>query len=207
MIYCLTGEILYLDSVNMSAVIDCGGVGYKLTVSSNAVTMLSGEGVGAKARVFTYMAVREDGVELYGFATGEELSIFKLLISVSGVGPKAAISILSSMSSQDLINAIVAEDAKAISRAPGVGAKTAARLVLELHDKVEKNYFTTKMPDAAPQKSGKASAVQKGHLSDARDALLVLGYSRSEVAQALTGLDPTDDTEEIIRKALGKLMK
>ncbi len=206
MIYCLTGELLYLNATNMTAVIDCAGVGYKVCASGNAITMLSSKGEGAKVRVFTYMSVREDAVELYGFANEEELDLFKLLISVSGVGPKAAISILSVMSAQELINVIVAEDAKAISRAPGVGAKTAARVVLELHDKVEKNFFVSAAP-APAVKGSRASAKATGHLSDARDALLVLGYSRSEVANALTGIDAKLDTEEIIRIALAKLMK
>lgn len=206
MIYCLTGELLSLNASTMTAVIDCCGVGYKLCISSNATTLLAGAESGAKVRVFTYMAVREDGVELFGFATEEELDIFKLLISVSGVGPKAAISILSVMSAQELINVIVAEDAKAISRAPGVGAKTAARVVLELHDKVEKNFFVS-APAAPVQKGSKTAKRATGHLNDAKDALLVLGYSRSEVANALTGVDPSLDTEDIIRLALGKLMK
>ena len=201
MIYCLSGELLFLNATAMTAVIDCGGVGYKLTVSSNAVTMLAEAGEGAKVRAFTYMAVREDAVELYGFANEEELELFKILITVSGVGPKAAISILSVMSAQELINTIVAEDTKAISRAPGVGAKTAARIILELHDKIEKNFFVSQTP--VPQKTiGKKSTKATGHLSDARDALLVLGYSRSEVANALTGADPSMDTEDIIRTAL-----
>ncbi len=206
MIYCLTGELLSLNASTMTAVIDCCGVGYKVSISSNATSLLAGAESGAKVRVFTYMAVREDGVELFGFASEEELDIFKLLISVSGVGPKAAISILSVMSAQELINVIVAEDAKAISRAPGVGAKTAARVVLELHDKVEKNFFVSHAP--TPKTAGAArGAKQTGHLSDAKDALLVLGYSRSEVANALTGVDPALDTEDIIRLALAKLMK
>ena len=122
------------------------------------------------------------------------------------MGPKAAISILSVMSAQELINTIVAEDAKAISRAPGVGAKTAARVVLELHDKIEKNFFV--VPVDAPRKAqGAKGAKATGHLNDAKDALLVLGYSRTEVANALTGVDPSKDTEDIIRIALSKLMK
>ena len=206
MIYCLSGELLYLNAVSMSAVVDCGGVGYKLTASGNAISMLSAKGEGAKVRVFTYMAVREDAVELFGFANAEELDIFKLLITVSGVGPKAAISILSVMSAQELINTIVAEDAKSISRAPGVGAKTAARIVLELHDKIEKNFFVSSA-ETAKKLPGTKATKTTGHLSDAKDALLVLGYSRTEVANALTGIDPTLDTEEIIRVALAKLMK
>ncbi len=206
MIYCLTGELLYLNATSMTAVIDCAGVGYKLTVSGNAVTKLAGAGEGSKVRIFTYMSVKEDAVDLYGFDSDEELEIFKLLISVSGVGPKAAISILSVMSAQELINTIVAEDAKAISRAPGVGAKTAARVVLELHDKIEKNFFVSQTE--APRKAPGAKAVKTtGHLNDAKDALLVLGYSRTEVANALTGISPSLDTEEIIRIALAKLMK
>ena len=206
MIYCLTGELLYLNAATMTAVIDCAGVGYKIGASGNCITKLASAGEGAKVRVFTYMSVKEDAVDLYGFENTEELDIFKLLISVSGVGPKAAISILSIMSAQELINAIVAEDAKAISRAPGVGAKTAARVVLELHDKVEKNFFVSSAP--APQKmQGAKDQKATGHLNDAKDALLVLGYSRSEVANALTGVDPTLDTEDIIRAALAKLMK
>ncbi|MBE6587304.1 MAG: Holliday junction branch migration protein RuvA [Ruminococcaceae bacterium] len=207
MIYCLTGELLYLNATTMSAVVDCGGVGYKLTASGNAITMLSSAGEGSKVRVFTYMSVREDAVDLFGFANEEELDIFKLLISVSGVGPKAAISILSVMSAQDLINTVVAEDAKAISRAPGVGAKTAARIVLELHDKVEKNFFVSAPQSPAAKGTTSKGAKVSGHLSDARDALLVLGYSRGEVANALTGMDPKMDTEEIIRLCLAKLMK
>lgn len=206
MIYCLTGTLGFLNATSMTAVIDCGGVGYKVSASGNAITMLSSAGEGARVRVFTYMAVREDAVELYGFATEEELDIFKLLITVSGVGPKAAISILSVMSAQELINVIVAEDAKSISRAPGVGAKTAARVVLELHDKVEKNFFVS-APAAPVKAQGAKTAKSTGHLSDAKDALLVLGYSRSEVANALTGIDPSLDTENIIRVALAKLMK
>lgn len=207
MIYCLSGELLYLNAVSMTAVIDCAGVGYKIVASGNCITKLASAGEGARVRVFTYMSVREDAVELFGFENSEELDIFKLLISVSGVGPKAAISILSVMSAQDLINAIVAEDAKAISRAPGVGAKTAARVVLELHDKVEKNFFVSAAPAAPTTAQGKKGAKSTGHLNDAKDALLVLGYSRSEVANALTGVDPTLDTEDIIRLSLAKLMK
>lgn len=206
MIYCLTGELLHLNAASLTAVIDCGGVGYKICASGNCITRLATAGEGAKVRVFTYMSVREDAVELFGFESDEELEIFKLLISVSGIGPKAAISILSVMSAQELIGAIVAEDAKAISRAPGVGAKTAARVVLELRDKVEKNYFVSSAP--APEKiKGAKGQRAAGHLNDAKDALLVLGYSRTEVAGALTGIDPSLDTEDIIRLALTKLMK
>lgn len=205
MIYCITGSLINLDAVSMTAVIETCGVGYKLTVTGNTLTKLNSPALGEKVRLYTYMAVREDAVELYGFYSTEELDIFKLLITVSGVGPKAAVAILSVMTPETLQNAIVSEDAKAISKAQGVGAKTAARIVLELHDKIAKSLF---VPAVAGKGSGAPSyAVGGGNMSDARDALIVLGYSRSEVTSALAGLDPSLGTEELIRRALSKLIK
>ena len=204
MIYCLTGELLMLDAVSMTAVIDCGGVGYKTTITTSTLSYLN-SAPRDKVRIYTYMAVREDSVELYGFATSEELSTFKLLITVSGVGPKAAISILSTLTPEALAMTIAAEDAKAIAKAPGVGAKTAARIVLELKDKLAKTM--PELKNSAPQSTKTASAGGGGSLSDARDALIVLGYSRNEIAQALSGADASLSTEELIRFALAKLMK
>lgn len=204
MIYCLTGELIYLDALSMTAVIDCCGVGYKVSITGNTLTKLNAptSSTKEKVRLFTYMAVREDAVELYGFYTTEELDTFRMLIGVSGVGPKAAIAILSIMTPASLSAAIQAEDAKALSQAQGVGGKTAARIVLELKDKFAAKLFAdTPVPTAATTGSG------GGHLSDARDALLVLGYSKNEITAALQNLDPAKDTEEIIRLALTKLMK
>ena len=201
MIYCLSGELLELDAPNMTAVIDCGGVGFLLTVTGSTVTVLSGSGIGSSVRVYTYMAVREDAMELYGFSSSDELRL-------SGVGPKAAVSILSVMNPDTLISAIASEDAKSISRAPGVGAKTAARVVLELRDKVAKTFgATTAGKSAAASASVSRTAAGGGSLSDAVDALIVLGYSRSEAVSALSGLDASEGTEELIRLALAKLMK
>ena len=204
MIYCLTGELIYLDALSMTAVIDCCGVGYKVSVTGNTLTKLNAPASSAKekVRLFTYMAVREDAVELYGFYTTEELDTFRMLIGVSGVGPKAAIAILSIMTPASLSAAIQTEDAKALSRAQGVGSKTAARIVLELKDK-----FAAKLFADTPAPTVAAAASGGGHLSDARDALLVLGYSKNEITAALQNLDPTKDTEEIIRLALTRLMK
>lgn len=208
MIYCITGELIHLDAVTMTAVLEAYGVGYKLTVTGNTLTALNSPNLKDKVRLYTYMAVREDAVELYGFYTTDELDLFKLLITVSGVGPKAAIAILSVMNPQALQNAIVSEDAKAISKAQGVGAKTAARIVLELHDKIAKSFFTAPASEKAGNASSAPAAVAAGgSMSDARDALVVLGYSRSEVMSALAGLDPSLGTEELIRNALAKLMK
>lgn len=205
MIYCITGSLIHLDAVSMTAVIETQGVGYKMTVTGNTLTKLNSPTLGDKVRLYTYMAVREDAVELYGFFTTNELDLFKLLITVSSVGPKAAVAILSVMSPEALQNAIVSEDAKAISKAQGVGAKTAARIVLELHDKIAKSFFVSAPEEKAAGTA--ASPAMGGNLSDARDALVVLGYSRSEVTSALAGLDATLGTEELIRRALAKLMK
>lgn len=205
MIYCITGELIHLDALTMTAVLEAQGIGYKLTVTGNTLTKLNSPSLGEKVRLYTYMAVREDAVELYGFYTTEELDLFKLLITVSGVGPKAGVAILSVLSPDSLKNAIVSEDAKAISKAQGVGAKTAARIVLELHDKIAKN-FAVSAPSTADA-SAPAVSGEAGNLSDARDALIVLGYTRSEIASALSGLDSSVKTEELIRLALSKLMR
>lgn len=203
MIYCLTGELIYLDALSMTAVIDCCGVGYKVFITGNTLTKLNAPTTAKeKVRLFTYMAVREDAVELYGFYTTEELDTFRMLIGVSGVGPKAAVAILSIMTPASLSAAVQAEDAKALSQAQGVGSKTAARIVLELKDK-----FAAKLFADSPAPTAAATVSGGGHLSDARDALLVLGYSRSEITAALQNLDPAKDTEELIRLALTKLMK
>ena len=139
MIYSLNGGLIHLDALTSSAVIECGGVGYKVTVTSGTLARLpSVMEPPHKVRIFTHMQVREDAVELYGFATEEELTMFKMLITVSGVGPKAAISILSLFTPQKLALAIAEEDAKAISKAPNVGAKTAGRIILDLKSKLAK---------------------------------------------------------------------
>ena len=203
MIYCLTGEIIYIDALTSTAVVDCAGVGYKLTVTGTTLSYLSACPKNEKVRVFTYMAVREDAVELFGFKNPEELSTFKILISVSGVGPKAAIAILTVLSPEALAMAVSSGDIKAICAAQGVGKRIAERIVLELKDKLAKN-----LPDLdTSTASSSAAPAAKGSLADARDALLVLGYTRGEVEAALKGIDKTLETEDIIRAALGRLMK
>ncbi|MBE6559839.1 MAG: Holliday junction branch migration protein RuvA [Ruminococcaceae bacterium] len=207
MIYSLNGGLIHLDALTSSAVIECGGVGYKVTVTSGTLARLpSVMEPPHKVRIFTHMQVREDAVELYGFATEEELTMFKMLITVSGVGPKAAISILSLFTPQKLALAIAEEDAKAISKAPNVGAKTAGRIILDLKSKLAKEFplsgGTFETGDAVPTAEG-----DKGKLADAQDALLVLGYSRAEVNAALKKVDTEKPLEDIIRRALAVLMK
>ena len=201
MIYHVNGTLEYCEPG--FCVIDCSGVGYKLTVSDFTFSSVCGH-VGEREKLLTYLQVREDGVELFGFKTNDELSAFKLLITVSGVGPKAAMAILSLLTPDKLSSAIINEDSKAISRASGVGAKTAARVILELKDKISKQYFTpadTSVSAAAVQPVSKG----KGNLSEALDALIVLGYSRAEAQRALAGIDPKLDVEKIIPLALAKL--
>jgi Holliday junction DNA helicase RuvA len=199
MFYHLQGELCLADATG--AVVDCGGVGYQVTISANTANALSDK-LGQKVKLFTYLAVREDGVELFGFRTREELSCFKLLITVSGVGPKAALSILSVMTPDRFSFAVCTEDAKALAKAPGIGAKTAARIVLELKDKISKDTVSgigaNMSAPAAP-----AGKQDQGKLSEAIDALTVLGYSRSESLDALKSLDLTKLTlEQIITAAL-----
>ena len=192
-----------------TAVIDAGGVVYKLTISENTYNSLPPRHTAEApmAKLFTYMAVREDGIELFGFASEAELSSFKMLLSVSGVGPKAAISILSLLTPERFALAVCTEDRKTISKANGIGPKTAARIILELKDKLLKE---TDLNDAAQAsiESVAAPMTGSGKLSEAQDALMVLGYSRNEALNALKKIDTqTMELEEIIKKALNLLMK
>lgn len=196
MFYYLKGTLQFLFPD--SAVIDVGGAGYKLTVSKNTFAYLSPL-YGKTAMLFTHMAVREDAVELYGFGTEDELSAFKHLITVSGVGPKAAISVLSTFTADGLASVIASGDAKTLSRTPGVGLKTAQKIILELKDKISGETVS-----ASPAESSFVSAASGGG-SDAVDTLAVLGYTRAEAVAALKGIDPTLPLETIIGEALKKL--
>jgi Holliday junction DNA helicase RuvA len=206
MFYYVNGTLAFRDTA--TAVIDCGGVGYKLTVSLNTSDSLASK-MGEEVRLYTHLSVREDGVELFGFSSNEELEAFRLLTGVSGVGPKAAMSLLSSLSPDRLFYAICTEDIKSLSRAPGIGSKTAARIVLELRDKISKDLFresgaTAAMPDGKTAPMPK----QSGKLSDATAALMQLGYDRSEVLSALSGLDAEKlSLEQLIAAALKKFIK
>jgi len=208
MIYCLTGDLIYSDVVNCTAVIDCGGVGYKVTATASAISKLPppSENGGVRVRIFTYMNVKEDGVDLFGFASEEELRMFSHLISVSGVGPKAGISILSVMSPEKVASAVISDDAKAIAKAPGIGAKTAARVILELKDKLSKLYSVSDTDDSASVTAAPVTNDPSSDVRDAADALIVLGYSASEVKSVLSKLGDVKGTENIIRAALAKLL-
>ncbi len=207
MFYYISGKLALANPT--TAVIDAGGVGYKLTISENTYNYLPPRHTAEapNAKLFTYLAVREDGIELFGFASETELASFKMLLSVSGVGPKAAISILSLLTPEKFALAVCTEDRKTISKANGIGPKTAARIILELKDKLLKE---TDLNDAANASIESASPVKtgSGKLSEAQDALMVLGYSRSEALNVLKNIDTQNlGLEEIIKKALKLLMK
>lgn len=207
MFYYISGKLAL--ATPSFAVIDAGGVGYKLTISENTYNSLPPRHTvdSPVAKLFTYMAVREDGIELFGFASETELSSFKMLLSVSGVGPKAAISILSLLTPERFALAVCTEDRKTISKAVGIGPKTAARIILELKDKLLKETDLSEAANASIE-SVAAPKTNSGKLSEAQDALMVLGYSRSEALAALKNIDTqTDDLETIIKKALKQLMK
>lgn len=194
------------------AVVDVGGVGYKLTISENTYTALPHRGLTDAAapsvKLYTHMAVREDDIELFGFASETELSSFRMLLSVSGVGPKAAMAILSILTPEKFALAVCTEDRKAIAKASGIGPKTAARIVLELKDKLQKQFAV----DAAALLDADetelvAATGGKGKLAEAQDALLVLGYTRQEAIHVLKSI-PVDQmsVEDIIKEALRKMM-
>ena len=210
MFYYISGKLAHLESG--IAVLDAGGVGYRLTISGTTYdAMPPNRSVKEPptVRLYTHMAVREDGVELFGFASETELSSFKMLISVSGVGPKAAMSILSLLSPEKFALAVCTEDKKTISKANGIGPKTAARIILELKDKLMKEHPGADMASAGAAVGISAPAANlRGKLSEATDALIVLGYSRAEALAVLKDLNTDSmELEEIIRAALKKLMK
>lgn len=194
MIYSLNGTLIYSD--HQFAVIECGGVGYKFLASTKTLASLPQK--GSKAFVFTYMNVKEDAVDLYGFADTSELELFKLITSVNGVGPKIGIAILSDFTVDQLSLAIASGDAKTLTRANGVGLKIAQRIVLELKDKlasgmtVQSDNGTASVADIADGSSPK----------DAIAALVQFGYSHSEAAATVAKCDLSKSTEDIIKQAL-----
>ncbi len=191
------------------AVVDAGGVGFKLTVSNNTYEKISPAAAsGERVKLYTHLAVREDDMELFGFYDESELDTFRLLITVSGVGPKAAMAILSAFTPEKFALAVCTEDKKTIARANGIGPKTAARIILELRDKMATGTALPSAFEAASASIPAPAAVgSNSKLSEAQEALLVLGYSRTEVLTALAGIDTaTLDVENIIRAALKKLM-
>ena len=207
MFYYLRGKLVHTEPGMVA--LDVGGVGYRLTVSGSTQSALPARSFSEPQEVllYTYLAVREDGIELFGFATEQEKETFELLIGVSGVGPKAAMSILTAMTPEKFAIAVCSEDRKSISSANGIGPKTAARIVLELHDKLLKESGAA-FPAAAIADTPEAAPVGRGKLNEAIDALMVLGYNRSDALNVLKNLDTEKmSLEELIRAALKQSMR
>lgn len=201
MYYYVSGTVAHIEPY--LAVIDCGGVGYACRTTSYTLSQIK---KGDKAKLFTYLSVREDAMDLYGFFSQEELNLFQQLISVSGVGPKAALGILSSSSPANLAMSIITGDEKALTAAQGVGKKIAQRVILELKDKLAKGQTVSASGESV---AGPAmTIIPQNKLSEASAALAVLGYSQAEINAALKGIDiDGQPLEQIIRLALKSMVR
>lgn len=201
MFYYLEGTVALIEKE--LAVIDCGGVGYACRTSQNTCASIQ---TGKKTRLYTYMSIRENACDLYGFAEQEELNLFKLLLVVSGVGPKAALAILSIAPPSQLALSIITGDAKFLTQAPGIGKKIAQRICLELKDKLAKEQETLQSGGGLVMVAQTQDSAENA-VSEAVSALMVLGYSQREAMQAMEGLkaDSKLTAEELIRACLKKL--
>ena len=208
MFYYIKGPLVY--ATPSMAAVEAAGVAYKLTISENTYRTLPPRHTADKPPVvtlYTHLSVREDGIELFGFGDERELSSFKMLLSVSGVGPKAAMSILSLLTPEKFALAVCTDDKKTISKANGIGPKTAARVILELKDKLMKEAGGSEAFAAVASPVPGAIAAKGGKLAEATDALMVLGYSRAEAMAAMKDMDIGNmELEEIIRMSLKRLM-
>ena len=200
MISYIRGELAAVQE--QKAIVEAGGIGYGIYMSQQTLSMLPA--VGEEVKIHTYLNVREDAMQLYGFLTGEDLQVFRLLIGVSGIGPKAALGILTAFSADDLRFAVLSEDAKTIAKAPGIGVKTAKKMILELKDKLD-------LEDAFEKKLLHEQEAEET-LPDARgeavEALTALGYSPADALRAVQKVEPGDDmdTEAILKAALKRMI-
>ena len=194
MTYSVRGKLIHKEP--FLAVVECGGVGYACRTTCMTASQL-GE-TGTEVSLYTYLYVREDNVELFGFYSMQELNCFKMLISVSGVGPKAALSILSDIDAQRFALTIASGESKVFTKTKGVGPKLAQRIVLELKDKIAKENISA----ADIKASGNVFVPAGDNCSEAVSALMVLGFSQEEVASAVSKIDPALDTGEIVKQAL-----
>lgn len=196
----IKGEIVDITEDNV--VLECNNIGYNIKVPFSVIQSLPG--IGEDVKIYTYTCVREDAFILYGFLTKDDLWIFKKLITVNGIGPKGALGILSAMSADDLRFAIVAGDSKAIAKAPGIGAKSAERIILDLKDKIDLEPIMTKEPVISTEQLLNSDAK-----NEAIEAMTALGYSASEAVKAVKQLTITDDMDSgmILKEALKILVR
>ncbi|OUQ80957.1 Holliday junction branch migration protein RuvA [Flavonifractor sp. An10] len=200
MFYYVNGTVAH--TAPFLAVIDCGGVGYACRTTNNTLARLK---KGERAKLYTHLNVREDAMELYGFFSESELNCFQMLIGVSGVGPKAALSILSAATPESLAMSIITGDGKALTVAQGIGKKIAQRIILELKDKLAKGQLSA---DGESYGGTGVTVIPENKSSEAAAALAVLGYSQSEIGVALKGVDVDAlSLEDVIKQALKKMVK
>lgn len=193
MIYSVRGKLIHTE--NSAAVVECGGVGYLCQTTMNTLKTLK---LNSEVTLYTYLNVREDAVDLFGFATQNELATFKTLISVSGVGPKAGLSVLSELTAEQVAMAIATDDIKTITRAQGIGKKIAQRIILELKDKLAKSEQTQSGNVQMPQTAG-------GNVAKAIEALGVLGYTPADVSPVLANFDAGLPVEQLIAMTLKQI--
>ena len=193
MIYSVRGKHIHTE--NSAAVVECGGVGYLCQTTMNTLKTLK---LNSEVTLYTYLNVREDAVDLFGFATQNELATFKTLISVSGVGPKAGLSVLSELTAEQVAMAIATDDIKTITRAQGIGKKIAQRIILELKDKLAKSEQTQSGNVQMPQTAG-------GNVAKAIEALGVLGYTPADVSPVLANFDAGLPVEQLIAMTLKQM--
>ncbi len=201
MFYSITGELVYSDT--SIAVVSCSGVAFQCNITFNTAKKLGP--TGSTVTLYTHLNVKEDALDLYGFYGKDELDAFKMLISVSGVGPKAGLSILSEFEPARLMMCIATGDYKSITKAQGVGPKVAQRVVVELKDKVAKSVNGASSAEDFEAAAVVAANSGKSNVSEAVSALVMLGYSQSEASIAVGKVDPSLSTEEIVKLALKKL--
>ena len=182
-------------------VIENNGMGFNVRVPASLLDSIPS--VGEMVKVYTYLYVREDAINLFGFLTRQDLDVFKLLLNVNGIGPKGALGILSTITPDDLRFAVLSDDVKAISKAPGIGTKTAQKLIIELKDKLKLEYFT----DQGKIADGQAISASSSAKNEALEALVALGYANSEAIKTVNMVENVNekDTETILKEALKKM--
>lgn len=194
----LIGKVMETEEENL--VLEVGGIGYNIKVSGSVLSKLPP--IGQEVKIYTYTSVREDALQLFGFLTKDDLKMYRLLITVSGIGPKGGMALLGAMSADALRMAVIAQDVKAIAKAPGIGTKTAQRVILELKDKISvEDAFTDRevLPAAAGEVSGQAR-------QEAVEALIALGYPASDAMRAVKSVEQDDmDVEALLKAALRKV--
>lgn len=203
MIAYIRGRLEYVDLEEGMAVLETGGIGYQILLSGRDLELLPS--AGEEVRLYTYLQVRDDAFVLYGFFTREDRKLFGQLLGVSGIGPKGALGILSGLSADDLRFAVLADDAKTIAKAPGIGLKTAKKLILELRDKLSlEEAFEARLAGEKAREGAEPSAGLTAARNEAVEALTALGYSSSEALKAVRQVEAADgmDVEEVLKAAL-----